>query len=345
MRITQLIGITLILLSRVAVAGDLETGMERYFAKDYAGAFGPLLSAATQGDANAQGLLGVMYSGGQGLARDDAQAAAWTSKAAQQGMAAAQARLGNMYRQGIGVPQDYALAYQWFEKSALQSSALGQFSMAFALSIGQGTAMSEELATSWYMKAAQQGFAEAQLKLALRFDTGLGVAKDPKAAASWYEKAAAQGNAPAMYFLGLMYADGAGVVKDPSRAKILWTKAAALGDQAAIAELAERARAAEPQAMENMQQCERLATASLDDGVSPADVIATAVVARCSRERDMWIQARYPGITDDRLREIRVVADRQALPATTATVLEFRATKRRAPGAQPRSQAKPKPET
>lgn len=345
MRLTQFIGIALICVSAGAIAGDLETGMERYFAKDYLGAVIPLRSAAAQGDANAQALLGVMYSGGQGLPRDDVQAAAWTAKAAQQGMPSAQARLGNMYRQGIGVPQDFVLAYQWFERAALQGDALGQFSVAFAHAIGQGTTMSEELAAAWYLKAAQQGLADAQLKLALRYQEGMGVPKDPRTAASWYEKAAAQGNAPAMYFLGLLYLDGSGTARDPVRANTWLTKAAALGDQAAAAKLAELTQVSEQMAMGAMQQCESKAAAALDDGISPADVIATAVVASCSRERDLWIQARYPGITDDRLREIRLLADRQALPATTATVLEFRAAKRRAPSAQPRSPAKPKPET
>jgi uncharacterized protein len=46
------------------------------------------------------------------------QAARWFRKAADQGEATAQGRLGVMYLAGVGVPQDYVQAYMWLDLSA-----------------------------------------------------------------------------------------------------------------------------------------------------------------------------------------------------------------------------------
>ncbi len=64
-----------------------------------------------------------MYLNGQGVARDNAEAAKWYRKAAEQGDAGAQFNLGVMYGGGQGVPQDYAEAVKWFRKAADQGTA------------------------------------------------------------------------------------------------------------------------------------------------------------------------------------------------------------------------------
>jgi TPR repeat protein len=58
------------------------------------------ISAAEQGDAQAQTRLGLWYFDGQGGQPDYAQAAEWFSKAAEQGNAVAQCQLGNLYVTG-----------------------------------------------------------------------------------------------------------------------------------------------------------------------------------------------------------------------------------------------------
>ena len=73
--------------------------------------------AAEQGNASAQHNLGVMYSNGQGVRRNDAEAFRWFRKAAEQGDADAQNILGDMYLRGFGVRQDLALAQEWFGKA------------------------------------------------------------------------------------------------------------------------------------------------------------------------------------------------------------------------------------
>ena len=74
--------------------------------------------AADQGYADAQYDLGAAYAHGQGVPKDDAQAAAWLRKAADQGDAFAQENLGSMYANSHGVRQDYVQAHMWFSLSA-----------------------------------------------------------------------------------------------------------------------------------------------------------------------------------------------------------------------------------
>ena len=76
--------------------------------------------AARQGDARAQGNLGVMYHTGKGVMPDLEKAKELYEKAADQGNAQAQSNLGVMYAKGDGVTQDYEKAVQWFQKAADQ---------------------------------------------------------------------------------------------------------------------------------------------------------------------------------------------------------------------------------
>lgn len=76
--------------------------------------------AAEQGDAEAQGLLGTMYSSGEGVVRDYTEAVKWVRKGAEQGDAKAQAMLGYMYYEGKGVVRDEEQARYWLRKAAAQ---------------------------------------------------------------------------------------------------------------------------------------------------------------------------------------------------------------------------------
>ncbi len=122
---------------------------------------------AEQGDVAAQFALGSMYSLGQGVPQDTAEAVRWARMAAEQGSAQAQLLLGAMYAEGQGVPQDYAEALKW------------------------------------HRLAAEQGLAEAQVLLGALYTEGAaGVPQDFAEALKWFRLAAEQGDAPAQTFLG-----------------------------------------------------------------------------------------------------------------------------------------------
>ena len=65
---------------------------------------------AEQGDATAQFRVGSMYSFGEGVPENDAEAVRWYRLAADQGDADAQTNLGAMYEEGEGVPENNAEA-------------------------------------------------------------------------------------------------------------------------------------------------------------------------------------------------------------------------------------------
>lgn len=69
--------------------------------------------AAEQGHKEAACNLGLMYAGGDGVPRDDREAAHWYRLAAEQGLAAAQFNLAALYALGKGLSEDYLASYQW----------------------------------------------------------------------------------------------------------------------------------------------------------------------------------------------------------------------------------------
>jgi TPR repeat protein len=75
--------------------------------------------AADQKSVDAELHLAALYrDGGNGFPRDMAQAAAWYTKAAEQGDVGAQGTLGVLYSMGQGVPRDDVEAYFWFDLAA-----------------------------------------------------------------------------------------------------------------------------------------------------------------------------------------------------------------------------------
>jgi uncharacterized protein len=162
---------------RVAAA-PFEEGVDAYYKGDYAAAVRLLRSPADKGNAEAQFLLGDMYSKGDGAPQNLAEAIKWHRKAADQGHPEAQFRLGFIYVEGVGVSQDYA----------------------------EGV--------SWYRKAAEHGDADAQLKLGYMYSDGQGVPQDYAEAVKWSRKAAVQGSAYAQWLLGTMYSEGRGAPAD-----------------------------------------------------------------------------------------------------------------------------------
>jgi Sel1 repeat len=81
---------------------------------------------------------------------------------AEQGDAKAEANLGNMYSHGQGVPQDYAEAVRWYRKAADQGDPEGQDGLAFMYSQGEGVPQDLAESLRWCRKAANQGDANAQ---------------------------------------------------------------------------------------------------------------------------------------------------------------------------------------
>ena len=105
-----------------AVAGPMEDATSAYGRGDYKQAERLLRPLAEQGDAQALGLLGVMYNQGQCVLQDHQEAVMWRRKATEQGDALGQFCLGVLYEHGSHVPQDFVRAHMWYTVSAAASS-------------------------------------------------------------------------------------------------------------------------------------------------------------------------------------------------------------------------------
>lgn len=133
---------------------------------------------AEKGDPEAQVILGVCYSIGNGVEKDFVQAVFWYRKAAQQGDAGGQILLGDSYYNGIGIEKDFVQAVYWYQKAAVQEDAEAQRKLGLCHDGGLGVTKNEVEGVKWYRKAAEQGDAHAQQYLGMAYELGAGVAKD-----------------------------------------------------------------------------------------------------------------------------------------------------------------------
>jgi TPR repeat protein len=113
-----------------------------------------LEDAAAKGDANAQFALGVRYSEGRGVPKNDARAADFYQKAGERGLEQAQWTLGRLYSTGKGVPKDLAKAFEWFQKAALQGNVDAQKKLGAMYREGEGISRDILRAYAWYNLAA-----------------------------------------------------------------------------------------------------------------------------------------------------------------------------------------------
>jgi TPR repeat protein len=166
--------------------------------------------AAIGGSSRAQYRLGLLYSGGAKISKDDVKAERWLTVAAAQGDKDAAAMLAQ--RAGVaGKPAEQA----FFKAESLRAEGRNQEAvaiwtelarkghprarsrLAWMLESGQGIARNLEAAATLFRQAAEQGDADAQYALAVMLKTGKGQERDDVQAESWLRRAAAQGHGPA----------------------------------------------------------------------------------------------------------------------------------------------------
>ncbi len=195
-------------------AGPFEDAVIAHHRGDYATALRQFRSLAGQGNADAQTMLGAIYSTGQGVAVNYAEAMRWYRLAANQGDAFTQAMLGMMYYNGHGAAKDYAEAAKWSRKAADQGNAIAQNNLGALYVAGRSVPQNYGEAAKWFRKAADQGNADAQARLGTMYATDNGIPKDDAEAAKWFRKAADQGHARSQLILGIDYSQGTGVPQD-----------------------------------------------------------------------------------------------------------------------------------
>jgi TPR repeat protein len=110
----------LLTLAAPVAAGRLDEVKDAESRSDWVAALKLLRPLADEGNAVAQGKLGLFYEEGRGVTVDYTEAAKWLQRSADQGNAESQTNLANLYRLGRGVPLNYAESLIWLQKSAAQ---------------------------------------------------------------------------------------------------------------------------------------------------------------------------------------------------------------------------------
>ena len=102
------------------VAAKFYRGYELYERGEFEAALVYARDSATAGDYRASALLGIMYSNGFGVEREDTASVRYHQVAAEAGLAASQYSLGYDLVEGVGVAKDLRAGVQWIRKAALQ---------------------------------------------------------------------------------------------------------------------------------------------------------------------------------------------------------------------------------
>ena len=103
--------------------GPFEEGIVAYDLGRFERALALWSPLAEAGNAAAQFNVGTLYEKGQGVARDDAAAAAWFLKAAERGDMQAQVKVAAWYESGTGMARDLTRARFWYGAALNQRDA------------------------------------------------------------------------------------------------------------------------------------------------------------------------------------------------------------------------------
>lgn len=114
-----------VLLSLTAAwCGQLEDGIAASERGDFKSAFSVFSQLASNGNAQGQFQLSLLYTFGRGVKPDAKTALYWLRQAAIHGDSPAQSNLGVAFNRGRGVPQDEIKAYAWFTLAATAGDAV-----------------------------------------------------------------------------------------------------------------------------------------------------------------------------------------------------------------------------
>jgi TPR repeat protein len=103
-----------------AETDELAASRKLHDSGDYDAAYDSYYQLGSQGDAEAQYQLGLLYYQGLGIRQDYSEAANWYRRSGEQGNPDAQYSFGNMFLMGEGVSQNDSRAISWYEKAAAQ---------------------------------------------------------------------------------------------------------------------------------------------------------------------------------------------------------------------------------
>jgi len=206
------------------------------------GGFDDMCALAQSGNPRAQHLIGRAYSFGQfGAAQDFVVAAEWHRRASAAGEARSQISLGLAYDRGDGVRRDDREAARLYEAAANGGFAWGQFNLGVFHEDGRAVPQDYRRAMALYRQAAAQNHPSALANIGYLYNYGRGVAQDFVQAERWARRAAEAGSETGQRLLGILLYEGRQGVRQNQADGVYWLRrAAAQNDEFARDYLAER---------------------------------------------------------------------------------------------------------
>lgn len=151
--------------------------------------------------------LGDQYARGQGVARDEAEAARHYAKAAELGDPAGMLRFGEALVYGRGVAVDRERGIGLIESAVRAGNTAAMVSLSDVIARGLAGRDNRQRAITLLEQAAEKGQAVAWVKLGAIYEAGKLTPKDSRRAAEYYQKAIAADRADAMVSLGRALAE------------------------------------------------------------------------------------------------------------------------------------------
>lgn len=204
-------------------------GKQYYDNEAYTDAYPLLISAANQGHAKAQYLIGRLYQYGDGVSQDDQKAFYWYQKSVDCGCPHAYSSLSNMYLKGKGTTVDINKGISCCIEAIKANSIFASLdAREIARSYENGDGVKQDLAKALtiYRNLAEYGEDIHQFEYGRCFRDGKGVPQNHAEAFLWFSKASAQENMYASYELGKLYLTGKGTQYNPEEAARLFKQAA-----------------------------------------------------------------------------------------------------------------------
>lgn len=156
----------MVLAASTAFAGqalaDVQAGVVKYEAGDYAGAIQDWLPLASENDPNALFNLGQVYRLGRGVEKDMAAARNYYERAARLGHVSAQGNLGTLYFFAEDTAlKDQEKAVSWWQEAATNGDARSQYMLGVLFFNGDVVGRDWTRAYAWMSLAASAGLPEA----------------------------------------------------------------------------------------------------------------------------------------------------------------------------------------
>ena len=195
-------------------------------------------TAAREGSARAQYVLGMMLMTGQGMQPDFQLGLTWLRSASFRELPEALYFMGDCYANGLGVQPNLAEAFRYYSKAADMGYDNAKNRLAAFYYHGVYVPKNQYKAAQLYLEAAGEGDAEAAYNLAECYLVGTGVRMNVKESLRWYARSADQGNLLACYRLAGIYEEGLVVDRDEVEIAFWQERAAEMGDKQAMKQTA-----------------------------------------------------------------------------------------------------------